>query len=96
MKIPISLLRKLCNRIITYLDDMLLMGATKKKLLMARDTLIYLLQGLSFLISIEKSVLYPHRLWKFLGVVVNSQDMSLNSGAMCRDSKSTINLNPNT
>ena len=34
MKIPISLLRKLYLRIITYLDNILLMGVTKKEVLM--------------------------------------------------------------
>ena len=52
MKIPISILRKLCIRVIIYLDDLLLMGTSLKELLIARDTLIYLLHCLDFLFSI--------------------------------------------
>ena len=40
-----------------YLDDILLMGATLEELLIAPDTLIYLLHSLGFLINIQKSVL---------------------------------------
>ena len=55
LKVPISLLRKLNVRIIIYLDDVLLMPSSLEDLLMARDTLIFTLQHLGFLINITKS-----------------------------------------
>ena len=59
LKVPISLLRKLSVRIIIYLDDMLLMASSSEDLLTARDTLIFILQHLGFLINIKKSYLEP-------------------------------------
>ena len=44
---------------------------------MARDTLVYLLQKLGFLIYIQKSVLTPTSISEFLGFVGNSQGMTL-------------------
>ena len=41
MKVSVSLLRKLCIRIIIYLDDMLFMAASWEELLTAQDTVIY-------------------------------------------------------
>ena len=43
-----------------YLDNILLMGNTLPEILMARDTLIFLLQHLPFVINFKKSVLH-HR-----------------------------------
>ena len=46
------------HSIIIYLDHMLLMGRTLPEILMARDTLVFLLQHLGFLINLKKSVLH--------------------------------------
>ena len=73
MNMPISVLKKLCIRIMIYLDDMLLKGATLKELITAPDTLICLLQSLGFLINIQKPI-EPHI--EFLGLAVNFQDMT--------------------
>ena len=73
MKMPISVLKKLCIRIMTYLDDMLLKGATLKELITAPDTPICLLQSLGFLINIRKPI-ETHI--EFLGLPVNFQDMT--------------------
>ena len=78
LKVPISLLRKLNVRIIIYLDDMLLMASSLEDLLMARDTLIFILQHLGFLINIKKSYLEPTSTLEFLGVIVDSGEMLLN------------------
>ena len=43
LKVPITLLRRVNIRIIIYLDHMLLMGRTLPEILMARDTLIFVL-----------------------------------------------------
>ena len=51
MKIPISLLRKLNVRLIIFLDDILIKVVSKEEMIVVRATLIYLLQGLGFLIN---------------------------------------------
>ena len=53
------------------------MEATLKEPPMPRDAPIYLLQSLGILITIQKSILNPTSTLEFLGVVVNSQDMTL-------------------
>uniref|UniRef100_A0A7M6DR42 Reverse transcriptase domain-containing protein n=1 Tax=Clytia hemisphaerica TaxID=252671 RepID=A0A7M6DR42_9CNID len=75
MKIPIALLRRLNVRLIIYLDDCLLMASSIEELLMARDTLVFVLQHLGFSINFEKSVMDPTHNIRFLGVEVNSLDM---------------------
>ena len=77
LKVPISLLRKLNVRIIIYLDDMLLMASSLEDLLMARDTLIFILQHLGFLINIKKSYLEPTSTLEFLGVIADFGEMTL-------------------
>ena len=76
LKVPISLLRKPSVKII-YLDDMLLMASSLEDLLMARDTLIFILQHLGFLINIKKSYLESTSILKFSRVIVDSGEMTL-------------------
>ena len=45
--------------IIIYLDNMLLIGHAIEEKLMARDTIIFLLQQLEFVLNLKKSVLTP-------------------------------------
>ena len=54
-------------RIVIYLDNMLIMGQTMEEILMSRDTLIFLLQHLSFVLSLEKSILNLVQEIEFLG-----------------------------
>ena len=68
LKVPIALLRRVNIRIIIYLDKMLLMERTLPEILMARDTLIFLLQHLGFVISLQKPALHP----EFLGLVIGT------------------------
>ena len=77
LKAPISLMRKLNVQLIIFLDDILLMAASVEELTLARDTLIYLLQNLGFLINIKKSVLQPCQTIQFLGMEINSIDMTV-------------------
>ena len=56
---------------------MLLMASSSEDLLMARDTLIFILQHLGFLINIKKSYLEPTSTLEFLGVIVDSGEMTL-------------------
>ena len=55
------------------------MVSTKKELTHARDTLIFLLQALCFLINKNKSVLHPCQILKFLSVEINSKEMSVST-----------------
>ena len=63
----ISLLRRLQIRVIIYLDDMLLMSQTLEELLMSRDTIIFLLTQLGFVINLKKSILVAVQQIEFLG-----------------------------
>ena len=76
MKIPIIILRKLGIRLVIYLDDMLLMASSKEDLIMARDTAMYLFHHLGLTLNLEKSVLEPKRILEFLGVMVDSLNMT--------------------
>ena len=78
LKLPIALMRRLNVRIIIYLDDMLLMCQSVEKMLLARDTLLFLLQHLGFVINQTKSQLTPVQKIEFLGMEINSLDMTLN------------------
>ena len=57
MKILIEVLPRHKIQVIVYLGNMFLMSQTVAKTLMARDTLVFLLQGLGFVINIKQSVL---------------------------------------
>ena len=67
LKIPIAILRGIQIRIIIYLDDILLMSQTINGLERTRDTSIFLLQSLGFIINLQKSVLMPLQKIEFLG-----------------------------
>ena len=64
-------------RIIIYLHDMLLIASSLEDLLTTRDTLIFILRDLGFLINIKKSYLDPTSTLEFLGVIINSGEMTL-------------------
>ena len=80
-------MRKLNVRLIIFLDDILLMAASVRGLTLARDTLIYLLQNLGFLINIKKSVLQPCQTIQFLGTEINSIDMAITLPQEKKDQK---------
>ena len=77
MKIPIALMRRLNVRLIIYLDDMLLMGSSLEEIMMARDTLIFILLHLGFVINFQKSILTPCHQIQFLGVEIDSITMTI-------------------
>ena len=70
-------LRKLYIKIVIYLEDIRLMGTSNEELLTDRNTIIYLLQNLGFLSKCSEINLNPTWTLKFLGLLVNSQDMTL-------------------
>ena len=77
LKVPISVLRCLMIRITIYLDDLLFLGNSMNEIFMARDSVIFLLQHLSFVINLQKCVLDPAQEIEFLGLIVKPQTMSL-------------------
>ena len=77
MKIPITILRKLQIRIIVYLDDFLLIGSCLQEILTARDSLIFLLEQLGYSINRVKSILTPCLSLEFLGMIVDSLNMTI-------------------
>ena len=76
LKVPMTLLRNLNFRIIIFIDDMLIMGKSLKEIEMARDTTLFLLQNLGFVINWEKSALTPSKTIEFLGIRINSSNMT--------------------
>ena len=76
LKVPVSLLRRLKIRIVIYIDDMLVMATSLEEITIARDTVVYLLQALGFTLNEKKSMLKPCQIMEFLGVIVNSLDMT--------------------
>ena len=77
LKVPISLLRRLNTRIIIYSDDVLIMCQSQGELVVAQETLIFLLQHLGFVINQKKSLLTPVQEIEFLGMEINSVSMTL-------------------
>ena len=68
-----ALLTRINVRKIIFLGDMLVMVQTLKEISQAKETLIFLLQNLGFVINFKKSQLTP----EFLGLVINSVNMTL-------------------
>ena len=56
---------------------MLVMAQTLKEISQTKETLIFLLQNLGFLINFKKSQLTPVKEIEFLGLVINSVNMML-------------------
>ena len=54
LKAPIALVRRLNNCLLIYLDDIILMETILEEVLMNRDTFIFLLQHLGFVINLKK------------------------------------------
>ena len=54
LKVPISVFRRLVIRIIIYLDASLILGISMTEFFMERDSLIFLLQHLGFIINLKK------------------------------------------
>ena len=77
LKVPVSVLRRLMIRVIIYLEDLLILGNSMSEIFMARDSVIFLLQHLGFAINLKKCVLDIAQKIEFLGLIVNSQTMTL-------------------
>ena len=77
MKPIIAFLRRMGIRLIIYLDNILLLNQSKEGLMKDRDSLIWLLHNLGWLINWKKSVLQPKQTIEFLGLKVDSIEMSV-------------------
>ena len=77
LKPVVALLRRLGLRIIVYLDDIIVFNQTREKILRDRDSTLWLLQNLGFVINWKKSVLDPSHCMEYLGFVINSLEMNL-------------------
>ncbi|CAC5420573.1 unnamed protein product [Mytilus coruscus] len=75
MKPVIDILRRMGVRMIIYLDDILLMAENPQKLEIHRNSTLFLLQKLGFLINWKKSSLNPTQKIEFLGFLINSVEM---------------------
>ena len=63
LKVPVSVLRRLMIRVIIYLDDLLILENGMKEILMARDSVIFLLQHLDVVINLKKCVYKKKSSW---------------------------------
>lgn len=81
MKPVIALLRRIGVRLVIYLDDILLLNQSQEGLSRDRDTLLWLLHNLGWLINWKKSVLTPCQQLEFLGLTINSVEMEITLSA---------------
>ena len=65
LNIPVSLLRRINIRIFVYLNDALLMRWSLQEIMKARDTYIFLLQNVGFVINLKKLILQPVKQLEF-------------------------------
>lgn len=71
-----AFLRKQGIRLVIYLDNILILGASNNGLLRDLKTVIDPLQSLGFFINWENSNVIPAQIMKYLGLVVNTVDLS--------------------
>ena len=77
LKPVVALLRRLGLRMIVYLDDIIVFNQTRERILRDRDSTLWLLQNLGFVINWKKSVLDPSHCMEYLGFGINSMEMNL-------------------
>ncbi len=77
LKPLIARLRALGIRLIIYLDDILIMGSSREETIDHVRITINLLQSVGFLISWEKSVLFPSQTIEYLGLDIDSRVLTL-------------------
>ena len=77
LKVLISLMRRIQIHLVIYLDHLLMIGESVKEIPLERDTAIFVLQNLEFMINKEKSYLKPKKVMEFLGFIINSELMTI-------------------
>ena len=77
LKPVVALLRRLGLRLIIYLDDIIVFNQIQEGIVRDRDSTLWLLQHLGFVINWKKSVLHPAQSMEYLGFVISSLEMKL-------------------
>ena len=77
LKPVMAILRKLGLRILTFLDDIIILNQNQDVLIQDRDSIIWLLQHLWFIINWGKSSLSPSQRVEYLGLIIDSETMTL-------------------
>ncbi|KAK3094975.1 hypothetical protein FSP39_008608 [Pinctada imbricata] len=77
MKPLVAFLRRIGIRLVIYLDDILIMNQSQDALQRDRDSLIWILQNLGFVINWKKSQLTPTQNLEFLGFLIDSVMMKV-------------------
>ena len=77
LKPVVAQLPRLGLRMIVYLDDIIVFNQTREGILRDRDSTLWLLQNLGFVINWKKSVLDPSHCMEYLGFVINPMEMNL-------------------
>ena len=72
-----SVLTRLMIHAIIFLNNLLFFRNTIEEMLVTRDSVIFLLHHLGFVINFKKCVLEPTQKIGFLGMIVNSKTMTL-------------------
>ena len=72
-----AFLRSLGVRLIVYIDDILVIGKSPDEVRNHVEALIALLEGLGFIVNMEKSVLTPSQHIEFLGLQLDTSNMCL-------------------
>lgn len=76
LRVVVAFLRKRGVRLVVCLDDFLIMNETREGALADLQAALDLLQALGFLINWEKSVKEPSKTMEYLGMVINSVQLS--------------------
>ena len=77
MKVPLSILRKLEIIIAAYIDDLFTQSKSWETCLRNILIIAQLLISLGFHLNLEKSLLDPSHVMEFLGVIINSLNMTI-------------------
>ena len=77
MKVPMAMLRKLQIRTMIYIDDIIILAQQERDTLMARDTILYILESLGLTVNYAKSILEPCKRLEYLGIQIDTQTMTL-------------------
>ena len=77
LKPVVALLRRLGLRLIIYLDVIIVFNQSQEGIVRDRDSTLWLLQHLGFVINWKKSVLHPAQSMENLGCVISSIEIKL-------------------
>ena len=72
-----SIMREVPIPLVIYLEDLLIMGGGNGRSASGKETVIFILQNLSFVMSKEKYCMTPRRVMEFLGFIINSETMTI-------------------